>query len=423
MKRILIHIPMVRHGEYDIFSNYNEVAMIETVNRDLCGHAPNFGNRLWFQGLISAIACEENHLDYFSPDMTKEQINSEYDFIIAPMANIFSVHYSDLLKRLENRFSGIKIPVYVIACGIQADSFDQLGELVSALKEPASGFISSVYDTGGEFALRGYFTKEFFDKLGFSSAVATGCPSLFQMGRNLSISDEKVPEAQFRPLFNGSVEDYSQLYQEYENAVFFDQNAYFRELFDLKGENQQLLKGMIQSHGMDATKLILKDRVRLIPQMNLWRENLRQEGFSFSYGSRIHGSIMPILSGICTVLEHRDARTREMAEFFNIPHVEPNGYRSYDSLYQLYQETSYKAFNEGFATRFDAYEQFLVRCGIVEKINQSNRFFYPVDAVPAIGNTLEKRQELECLLQKKRMYWNGYAFMKNTKRTLRSWLR
>lgn len=423
MKRILVHIPMQPHGEYDIFSPYDENAMIELINRDLGGNAPNFGNRLWFQGLISAIACEENHLDFFSPNMTKEQINSEYDFIIAPMANVFSIHYSELLKRLENRFRGIMIPVYVIACGIQADSFNQLDELVSALKEPASGFISSVYDTGGEFALRGYFTKEFFDKLGFPSAVATGCPSLFQMGRNLSISDEKVPESQFRPLLNGFITDYSQLYQEYGNAVFFDQNAYFRDLYDLNGENQRLLKRMIQSHGMDATKLILQNRVRLIPHMNLWREHLRQEGFSFSYGSRIHGSIMPILSGICTVLEHRDARTREMAEFFNIPHVEPNGYRSYDSLYQLYQETSYKAFNEGFATRFDAYEQFLVRCGIVEKINQNNRFFYSVNPMPTIGFTQEKRQELERLLQKKRMYWNGYSFLKNTKRTLRSWLR
>lgn len=423
MKRILVHIPMQPHGEYDIFSPYDEHAMIELVNRDLCGNAPNFGNRLWFQGLISAIACEENHLEYFSPDMTKEQINNEYDFIIAPMANVFSVHYRDLLKRLENRFRGIKIPVYVIACGIQADSFDQLDELVSALKEPASGFISSVYNTGGEFALRGHFTKEFFEKLGFPSAVATGCPSLFQMGRNLSISDEKVPESQFRPLFNGSINDYLELYKQYERSEFFDQNMYFRELFDLKGKNQQLLKQMIQSHGMDATKLILQDRVRLIPHMNLWRENLRQAGFSFSYGSRIHGSIMPILSGICTVLEHRDARTREMAEFFNIPHVEPNGYRSYDSLYQLYQQASYKAFNEGFATRFDAYEQFLVRCGIVEKINQNNRFFYSVDEMQAIGNTQEKRQELVCLLQKKRTYWNGYAFLMNTKRKLRSCLR
>ncbi len=418
MKRILIHIPMEPHGEYDIFSPYNREAIVNKVNKELGGSAPNYGNRLWFQGLISAISCPENHLEYFSPCMTKEQINSDYDFIIAPMANVFAVTYGSLLERLAERFRDIKIPVYVIACGIQADSFDRLDELVTTLREPATKFISSVYKTGGEFALRGHFTKDFFTRLGFDSAVVTGCPSLFQRGRNLSISDEKVPEEQFKPILNGWIKDYPDLFKQYENAEFFDQSIYFRELFDPKGDDAQILKDMIRVHGMAVTRLLLQDRVKLIPDMNLWREYIRQEGFSFSYGSRIHGSIMPILSGVCTVLEHQDARTREMAEFFNIPHVEPGAYKNYESLYQLYQDTSYKPFNAGFGARFDAYEQFLKKCGIVEKINQNNEFFRSLDTVPSITDTQPRREALYRSLYKRRLYWNGYSFLMKTKRKL-----
>lgn len=412
MKRILIHIPMATHGEYDIFSPYDSKALVQDVRQNLGGVAPNYGNRLWFQGIISEIQSDDNHLEYFRPDMTKEQINSDYDMIVAPMANVFLNHYSGLLNRLADRFEGIRIPVYVIACGIQADSFDDLEGLVNVLREPASRFISNVYKTGGEFALRGYFTKEFFTRLGFDSAVVTGCPSLFQRGRNLSISDEKVSKEAFHPLLNGNIADYPKLFEKYQNSEFFDQNIYFNELFVADSD----IKDMIHRHGLLTTELLLSDRVKLIPSMNLWREYLRHEGFNFSFGSRIHGSIMPILSGVCTVLEHRDARTREMAEFFGIPTVTPG---SNKDLYALYQETSYRSFNENFGKRFDAYEQFLKNCGIVEKINENNPFFQPLDTLPPITDTAGKRSALYQQLQKKKLYWKGYDALLNTKRKLR----
>ena len=393
MRKMLIHIPMSPHGEYDIFSPYDREALIGQVNAELEGNAPNYGNRLWFQGLISAISCPENHIEYFSPDMTKAQINSDYDFVIAPMANIFSLNYVYLLDRLTERFKDIKIPVYVIACGIQAKSFDDMDELVATLGEPAKRFISTIYKTGGEFAVRGYFTKEFFERLGFSSAVATGCPSMFQLGRGHCISDEKVSRDQFKPIVNGSITDYPDIFKKYENAVFFDQHMFYRELFMPMEENRNTLKGLIQRYGLDTAQLLLQDRVQLIPHMNLWREYNRQNGFNFSFGSRIHGSIMPILSGVPAVLEYRDARTREMAEFFDIPHVFPDERRGYQDLYELYMNISYKDFNEKYASRFDAYEQFLIQCGIVDRVNQENKFFSAVDPqCHTVSRTVRRHQ-------------------------------
>ena len=417
MKRILVHIPMTTHGEYDIFSPYDHKKLVLDVRQNLGGVAPNYGNRLWFQGIISEIQSDANHLEYFSPDMTKEQINSNYDMILAPMANVFAINYADLLERLAQRFEGIRIPVFVIACGIQAHSFDELDELVSVIREPATKFISAVYKTGGEFALRGHFTKEFFTRLGFNSAVVTGCPSLFQCGRDLKISDEKVSADAFRPLINGNIVDYPKVFNTHKNSVFFDQSIYFNELFDLPETmpDRQLIKDLIRRYGLLVTELLLQDRVQLIPGMNLWREYIRKEGFTFAYGSRIHGSIMPILSGVCTLLEYRDARTREMAEFFGIPHAEPD---ANGNLYERYLNTSYSEFNQTFGTHFDAYEQFLKQCGIVDKINQKNIFFHPVEELPQITDTQTRRHELYQLLCKEHLYWQGYSALLRMKRNI-----
>lgn len=122
-----------------------------------------------------------------SKEMTPAYINAEFDYIVLPMANVFYIQCVPALKRLAEIFQKITVPTYVIACRVQADSFDHLDELIESIKEPASNFIKSIYATGGEFALRGYFTKEFFDRLGFRSAVVTGCPFMYQMGRQLRI--------------------------------------------------------------------------------------------------------------------------------------------------------------------------------------------------------------------------------------------
>lgn len=403
MKRILVHIPMLPHGEYDIFSGPDPRGRLKAVS-EVYGGCPNWGNRLWFQGIISEISTPDNHLTYFSAEMTKDYTNSEFDMILAPMANVFSAAYRPLLRSLAERFRGIRIPVYVIACGIQADSFDRLDELCGILKEDASAFMSSVYHTGGEFALRGYFTKEFFDRLGFSSAVVTGCPSMYQMGRDLKMTGERVNEDAFRPLFNGTPADYRDLMAQYKNSEFFDQNTYFRELWDPEWEES--LQLMIRRYGFDTAAWLLEDRIRLIPDMNHWRQYLIHGGFSMSYGARIHGSIMPILAGVPAVLECRDARTREMAEFFSIPSVGPGGYGR--SLYELYREMDYSAFNRDFAARFDAYEAFLRNCGITDRINGENLFFHDLDTVPEQSLTAARRAELLHQLEKNRTLWRCF---------------
>jgi len=355
--------------------------------------------------------------------MSKDYINQTFDLIVAPMANVFAASFIKLQEILAERFRGIKIPVYVIACGIQASSYDELKEICRCLKEPASRFISSVYDTGGEFALRGYFTKEFFDCLGYPTAVVTGCPSLYQLGRDLQINGEKVAREAFKPIINGSLRNYSKLMSEYPNAVFFDQEVFWREILDPAYFEDALtddryIEKLIRKYGYDAARLLLEDRIKLFPDMNTWRNYIRNNQFSCSFGSRIHGSIMPILSGIPAILECRDARTREMAEFFDIPFVFPKG--EAQSLYDLYLGTDYSAFNRKFSEHFDYFENFLKKCGIVDRVNSDNKFFCDSDVPSDISVNREKRLELLNALTKKTTYWSSYSCLLTIKRKLAS---
>ena len=382
MSKILVYTDVVPFGEYDIFHKTNHEKMQELISRIYGGNCPNWGNRLWFQGIISEITTEDNVIDYWDESKSIEEINSQYDMVIAPMANVFSIGFKGLLDKLAQRFARIIIPIYVIACGVQADSYDDLEKVYNAIKEPAARFIRSVYNSGGEFALRGYFSKEFFDRMGFHSAVVTGCPSLYQLGRKSTVANDfpRVKMCDFSPIINGKLKDYLSYLQEYPHSQFFDQHTYYDLLYG-KSLNQETLginnaKKLIKKYGLQELKMLANNRVKLFPDMASWMNFIRKEGFQFSFGSRIHGSIMPILAGIPAVVSACDSRTREMAEFFHIPMVvHAADQREAVDLYEIYQNVDYSEFNQNFEINFDNFEQFLQVHGIVKQINTNNIFF------------------------------------------------
>lgn len=129
-----------------------------------------------------------------------------------------------------------------------------------------------------------------------------------------------------------------------------------------------------------------------------WLNSFAANGLSFSFGSRIHGSVMPILAGVPATVYTCDSRTREMAEFFDIPHILPaDAENKKFSLYELYLQSDYSDFNKNFSKRFDEFESFLRKCGITDKINGNNIFMslHPGDFTEPFAFNREYLQKKE----------------------------
>ena len=119
-----------------------------------------------------------------------------------------------------------------------------------------------------------------------------------------------------------------------------------------------------------------------------WQWYIKREKFDLSLGSRIHGNIMSILAGVPAVVWAIDSRVKEMAEIYNIPIVDMK--EKYD-IETIYNNTDYERFNAKFAGLFDQYEDFLKKCGLVEKINQKNIFWNR--KLPINNEVIEERRE------------------------------
>lgn len=130
---------------------------------------------------------------------------------------------------------------------------------------------------------------------------------------------------------------------------------------------------MIKIYGYDNIALLFSNRIKLFVSMNEWYNFIKKYEFNFSCGSRIHGNIMPILSGVPALIYPKDSRAKEMAEFYSIPIADVN---SKSSIYEQYLATDYSEFNKNFPKKFDLFEKFLTENGIVTKINQDNSFLF-----------------------------------------------
>lgn len=376
--RILIWKSIYKDGEFDIYSNTDYSKFKSNLVKNFGGNCPNWGNKLWFQGLCSEIDDGYNEI-VFRSNESIEEINSSFDLIIYPMANFFSIEFVSAAEQITNTLSQIKIPVYIISCGAQANSYDDLDMLVKDIGEPSKKFISAVYSTGGEFSLRGNFTKEFFNRLGFKSAVVTGCPSLYQLGRNFKVGNDKVEYSQFNPVFNGKYKNYIKPIMHYCNSAYIDQDMFAMCLYDPDYLSNMSFKFKLRFNhwlGIEAAEMLANNKVKMIVDMNDWYSYLKNCGFNYSFGSRIHGSIMAILAGIPATVLAIDTRTQEMAEFYDIPCVKIDSKSRFspDNVYEKYIEADYEKFNQNYQKKYDDFEKFLRDHKIVNSVNENNKF-------------------------------------------------
>lgn len=339
----------------------------------------NAGNRLYNTAVEQYLTKEDIDYSYYTGEETTEEINDKYDLAIFTTANIFNANpdVTPELEQFAEMIGRFKIPVFILGCGLQCSGYDAINDLAAAIREPAAKFVEAIYRTGGELALRGYATKEFLNKVMPNTAVVTGCPSFYQRGSRLQIANDKVSEEQFKPSINGNLKYLKQIgmlqvFDQYPNSIYLDQDELAKVLYFRRPGRYNNTMELVRKKTLCSVKLLAENRVRLFYDVPVWLSWFRAENISFSCGSRIHGNIAATLAGIPAMVMYRDARTRELAEFFELPNS-PR-YDGDKSLYELYLEADYTKFNAHFADKFSAFENFVVSHGISHDLEDRSLF-------------------------------------------------
>ena len=304
-------------------------------------------------------------------------INNNFDLVLYSCANFINPRCKSFFSSGKEIISKYKIPIFFIGIGLQTTIEDENFNFLKSFKNELCEFIEAVSKCGGSFSLRGEKTAEVFKKLGFDNYWVTGCPSIFMLGKNFQINTYPLNENEFKPLINGTHclkdKNINHVFKKYPQSVFICQDRFIRileerEKYPIRYRDLSLRLRF----GNTTTQLLKENRIKLFKDILVWMDFIKNSGFNFSFGTRIHGNIVATLCKAPAFIWARDMRVLEMAEYFNFPYTTKIN-RKID-LFEVYQSLDYSKFNQNFKEKFDNFQLFFdvhkIPCTVGQGINE-----------------------------------------------------
>ncbi len=344
----------------------------------------NSGNKLFVSAVEQYLTKQDICYSYYNPDMCAEEINERYDRVVLPTANIFGIHAIRWIDFYADFAEKLKIPIYILGAGIQCKNDTDIDRLVERTQTHTIRLCKAVYHSGGEFALRGYFTKEYLDRIFPNTAVVTGCPSMYQNGRGLKIDTNKLKAAakeEIRFGLNGYMREDEEsligILRSYPRAIFMDQGEFGEILYSNNWCEGRKKPNIMYSFAI--YELLLQDRIKLLYDVPVWLDYIKDK-IDISFGSRIHGNLAAVLAGVPAMVIPCDARTKELADFFDIPVFSKQQFKQDPD--RLMQDLNYDRFNKNFPSKFDNFEKFLMTHGISHNIEDKSEWRKRIEKEP-----------------------------------------
>ena len=305
----------------------------------------NVGNKVFNTAVLQYLTKPDIDLDLLPiGSMSPEEASEKYDYVVAAYANIFHPYTDEYFVNKTKWIQKLKIPFYVIGCGIQCNSMDQLKTMKKNIGNSVAEFVDAIEKSGGSIATRGYVTKEFLDDCCNNKAVATGCPSFYRHGREFVLEKKKARREDFRVAFTSY--DYPKKWikeqlAKYPKSGFVDQQYIFSEYFS--HENIELyLNSLYEKYGKDIIEYYLSGKIYSPIDIPCWEEHLNQ--YTYSFGSRLHGCSMSLFAHTPAKLVCIDLRCKEVADYFGIPTI--GEYNTDIDLYDDYMALDLDPFNK-----------------------------------------------------------------------------
>lgn len=327
----------------------------------------NTGNFLFVSAIRRLLNCADKfddcNINYKNSVITNE------DCIVISAANWINkdIDLGDLADFLETN----DLPCVVIGLGAQAD----IGHKVSNLPAGTKRFLSIVSKRCNYISVRGKFTQSVLEEYGVYNTWVTGCPSLIGSGHSIApLNKSKRIDNISQVVVQGTRHGTS-------NSIFSESHSAKLNLdiyrLAIRNHMPLLLQSEVPDIYLSMNGTIPKDKesnyhsflesVYLKDIYNIksylsskgliywdtdtWFKELAQ--FDGLIGTRIHGVVSALSSGIPAVLLTHDERTTELAHTLNIPFYDINKIPEITNnvILKILNDADFELFN----TRYEMY--------------------------------------------------------------------
>lgn len=304
------------------------------------------------------------------------QIEKEYDAIVIGAANFLREGMD--LGQLANIIEKIQLPCVIIGLGAQSPDYsDKIN-----LSEGTTRLVKIISERSKFLGVRGYYTAYVLNDMGIKNVRPVGCPSMYWTQEPAMKIHKKAFRDCKKFTLNGSTNvvshssdmDNAQRVEHWLARLSYQhQYPYIlqNELYEMKilqGTTYEplLLSNLKKIHGLtDISSQVfekhIKNNMRVFFDIASWMRFISE--FDFVLGTRFHGTLMGLLSGVPSFLFVHDSRTREMAEFLDVPHIDIRKVGTLD-LHKLYEETDLKTLDVKYQYLYKNYVEFLDENGL-----------------------------------------------------------
>jgi len=307
----------------------------------------NTGNFLFVRALEKQLKYDfaERGIN-FNP----KYLNRNFDYIAIPAANWVNSYQDD--RAHAERIEKTKLPCITVGLGAQSPEegiYPQVSQGTVRLLKVLSERAVSI-------GVRGEFTAEVLGRLGVKNVTIVGCPSLFfNCHSNLSLEKSEISE--LKTIFHGThfqpdnsiLQDTlkanveRELYRlAFRNGGTVILQSEFPEILfcfgktasEIGDQNWLFLKRLygVEKQGPELEHF-LRRKLKIFFKINEWINEVKKHDFSI--GTRLHGTIISLISGVPAVLIPHDSRTAEMARYAMIPNMSASDFLNTD-LHDIY---------------------------------------------------------------------------------------
>jgi hypothetical protein len=300
-------------------------------------------------------------------------VEENFDYIIIGAANFLYKGFD--LSYYANFLERIHLPCVIIGLGAQSPSYENKVEIPEGTKR----MMKIISERSKTLGVRGYFTASVLEEMGITNIKVIGCPSMYWTCKPTMVVSRQPFEATQRIAVNGSADTVVHMVdvkagQRVEsllaNLAFTNNYSYILQnevalmaivFGDVVEYEEGLIFSLKKRYGL--SDLCDEDFIRFVKTHMLaffdieeWMNYIRS--FDFVLGTRFHGCLIALLNGIPSVIFVIDARTLEMCELLNIPHVDIRNIETIN-LKLLYESIDLDALQNTYSSRYLNYIDFL----------------------------------------------------------------
>ena len=343
-------------------------------------------------------AQQDVDLDYINSEATEVFLMLQDH--IRPQEIAWNLPYKQLTKFLK------RINKQVNVIGIGANYFGEYNSRIyKKIPKDLAELLFTISNKTNIIGLRGEYTFDILKRMGIKNTEIIGCPTFYENGCNNIVTVQS----------NIKLED----------VVFT--NPYKLDVFGnqpiiLQGE-MEMMEGVISSpkeiyrNGCyDSLMKAYENRqYKIFSSIKEWKEFVSK--YKFAIGSRVHGGILCVNSGVPAVVLNGDLRSKEMCTVLKVPYL-PN--LSKNTPLEIYEQVDYSEYNKNYSELYQKYVSFLKKNNLTPQetlINDCYReqpkinLYNNVEKYVEFGNRYRNEDnKLEIIL----VTYNRKSYLQNT---------